>query len=322
MDYMPRHWYDDEVRALLNIWCAPGTQKQLENTSRNKEVYTLIAQRLRAMGYHRDWTQCRVKIKNLKYEYRAAKDGTFRGGPSHLARCMRFYDEMDRVMGKKGSSQPASIQDQDRDEKDPGISVLQLALTRGQVPHIKMEVEDGHEGEGETNLDLDPPSDGFFQTGLTARSPPPHLPPAATSASPEQLLLDHSGQAGPSILGIQTLDIPISGGEDSISETASTSCPPDISRASTPCRARRPGGQRRSRNRPRGDNLSRTLERITGLFLRHERLSEEKYYRWEAQQRQMERLHELRMVSTVIQGLQGIMQPLATPSDTNENNTH
>ena len=93
---------------------------------------------------------------------------------------MRFYDEMDRVLGKKGSSQPASIQPQGQDEQEPGISVLQLALTRGQLPHIKMEVEEGQNGEGETDLD------SFVQTGLTTRSPPPHLPPAA-AAPPEQL---------------------------------------------------------------------------------------------------------------------------------------
>ncbi|KAM8969554.1 uncharacterized protein ACOB8E_004121 [Sarcophilus harrisii] len=92
-----KHWCDNEVRALINIWSDEKIRQMLEGATRNKEIFEEIARRLMKFGIDRDWKQCRTKYKNLKYEYRVLKKKT-----NHLIdnpkRKMRFYEEIDCIL--------------------------------------------------------------------------------------------------------------------------------------------------------------------------------------------------------------------------------
>ncbi|XP_077158162.1 bifunctional phosphoribosylaminoimidazole carboxylase/phosphoribosylaminoimidazole succinocarboxamide synthetase isoform X2 [Paroedura picta] len=91
-----KHWCDNEVRALINIWSDEEIQQTLEGATRNKEIFKEIARRLMRVGIERDWKQCRTKYKNLKYEYRAVqKDNSHLGS---ARRRMRFYDEINSIL--------------------------------------------------------------------------------------------------------------------------------------------------------------------------------------------------------------------------------
>ncbi|XP_037990661.1 trihelix transcription factor GT-2 isoform X2 [Motacilla alba alba] len=94
-----KHWSDNEVRALINIWSDEKIQQMLEGATRNKEIFEEIARRLMKCGIDRDWKQCRTKYKNLKYEYRALqKENEHLGNPR---RKMRFYDEVDCILRRQ-----------------------------------------------------------------------------------------------------------------------------------------------------------------------------------------------------------------------------
>ncbi|XP_058049734.1 uncharacterized protein LOC131203468 isoform X3 [Ahaetulla prasina] len=96
-----KHWCDNEVRALINIWSDEKIQQMLEGATRNKEIFEDIAKRLMKVGIDRDWKQCRTKYKNLKYEYRAVQKENSQLGSA--SRKMRFYDEIDCILRNQPS---------------------------------------------------------------------------------------------------------------------------------------------------------------------------------------------------------------------------
>ncbi|KAF7248106.1 Zinc finger and SCAN domain-containing protein 29 [Varanus komodoensis] len=91
-----KHWCDNEIRALINIWSDEEIQQMLEGATRNKEIFEEIARRLMKAGIDRDWKQCRTKYKNLKYEYRALQKESDQLG--NARKKMRFYDEIDCIL--------------------------------------------------------------------------------------------------------------------------------------------------------------------------------------------------------------------------------
>lgn len=319
-----RHWYDDEVRALLKIWCDAKTQRLLQRRCRNKDVYGMISDKLRSLGYQRDWTQCRVKIKNLKYEYRAARDGTLRGGPSQMARCMRFFNEIDKVLSPGDSLS--------REGERPHAVLLQTSSpVDHRLPEIKTEAMDVPEveiiedGDNSRATDDEEFSDPGFITEETEGD-------SASSSAANFLLMAMAASSGHS--ETPTLSVPTTCQKavdyaaavpGPSQETADRDGPQHTDKKDGDDPASlHPGPSETSpeyegvpepgRKRLRNGGVYRTLERIAGMFLQHERLSEEKYYRWEAQQRQLERLHELRLVSTIIQGFQSINGPPTSSS--------
>uniref|UniRef100_A0A8D0DKZ7 Phosphoribosylaminoimidazole carboxylase n=1 Tax=Salvator merianae TaxID=96440 RepID=A0A8D0DKZ7_SALMN len=96
-----KHWCDNEVKALINIWSHEDIQQMLEGATRNKEIFEEIARRLMKLGIDRDWKQCRTKYKNLKYEYRALQKENDQLGSARKR--MRFYDEIDCILRSQSS---------------------------------------------------------------------------------------------------------------------------------------------------------------------------------------------------------------------------
>ena len=60
-------------------------------------------------GYDREWTQCKSKIKNLKTDYRIAKDHNNETGRGR--KTFKYYDEVDAVLGHRLASRPPVILD-------------------------------------------------------------------------------------------------------------------------------------------------------------------------------------------------------------------
>ena len=78
-------WSDKEVKALIAIWGESNVQEEL------------------------DWKQCRAKIKNLKTKYREIKDHN--GETGRGRKTCKFYKELDRILGHRPASVPASLLD-------------------------------------------------------------------------------------------------------------------------------------------------------------------------------------------------------------------
>ncbi|XP_066089482.1 bifunctional phosphoribosylaminoimidazole carboxylase/phosphoribosylaminoimidazole succinocarboxamide synthetase [Saccopteryx bilineata] len=90
-----KHWSEEEVKALLNVWAEKNIRKQLYGTLRNKGIFIYIAKRLQTLGIYRDWKQCRAKYKNLKYEYRTVKYAHNSGNSS---KTMKFFHDLDAIL--------------------------------------------------------------------------------------------------------------------------------------------------------------------------------------------------------------------------------
>ncbi|KAJ3598946.1 hypothetical protein NHX12_032909 [Muraenolepis orangiensis] len=95
-----RNWSDQEIRALIQVWSEEGMCKQLENSTRKRDIFVHISNRLMLQGVDRDWKQCHTKYKNLKYLYRSLQKGRAEGADPR--RLMRFYDEVDALLTRTG----------------------------------------------------------------------------------------------------------------------------------------------------------------------------------------------------------------------------
>lgn len=96
-----RNWSDHEVRALIQVWSDERVSRQLESSTRKRDIFVQISNRLMQQGVERDWKQCHTKYKNLKYLYRSLQRG--KGDDANAAdprSLMRFYDEVDAVMNR------------------------------------------------------------------------------------------------------------------------------------------------------------------------------------------------------------------------------
>ncbi|XP_041790846.1 multifunctional protein ADE2 isoform X2 [Chelmon rostratus] len=99
-----RNWSDHEVRALVQVWSDERVCRQLESSTRKRDIFVQISNRLMQQGIERDWKQCHTKYKNLKYLYRSLQRG--RSDEADPRRLMRFYDEVDAIMNRTTNGSP------------------------------------------------------------------------------------------------------------------------------------------------------------------------------------------------------------------------
>lgn len=102
-----RNWSDQEVQALIQVWSDEHICRQLESSTRKRDIFVQISKRLLQQGIERDWKQCHTKYKNLKYLYRSLQRG--KCDEVDPRRLMRFYDEVDSIMSQIKSSSPCDI---------------------------------------------------------------------------------------------------------------------------------------------------------------------------------------------------------------------
>ncbi|XP_034718800.1 uncharacterized protein LOC117938369 isoform X4 [Etheostoma cragini] len=67
-------WLPDEVQVLMTLWAQPNIQKQLLNTATNNQVFVYLSSELTFVGFNKTPDQCRLKVNNLKEEYRRIKE--------------------------------------------------------------------------------------------------------------------------------------------------------------------------------------------------------------------------------------------------------
>ena len=102
-------WSDDEVKALIAVWGEGNIQEELDGAVRNKTVFMNISKKLSESGHDRDWQQCRVKVKNLKKNYRDVKDHN--GETGRGRKTCKFFKELDAILGHRPASVPSVLLD-------------------------------------------------------------------------------------------------------------------------------------------------------------------------------------------------------------------
>ena len=67
------NWTDTEIARFLTILMEEPVLADL-NAQRNKQVFCYVSQKMMTEGCEKSWDQCRVKLKNLKSQWRYVKD--------------------------------------------------------------------------------------------------------------------------------------------------------------------------------------------------------------------------------------------------------
>jgi hypothetical protein len=91
-------WSDDEVLALISIWSQESILKMLATSRKNKDIYGKMSAKLETLGFQRDFTQCRTKVKHLKTTYKKYKDALARSGAARVKE-PKFFDQLDVFLG-------------------------------------------------------------------------------------------------------------------------------------------------------------------------------------------------------------------------------
>ncbi|XP_044774243.1 zinc finger and SCAN domain-containing protein 29-like [Neomonachus schauinslandi] len=81
----------EETKIFLGILSESWIREKLRTCHRNRQVYRLVAKRLRERGFPRTLEQCRYRFKNLQTHYRKARSSRAPG-------TCPFYQEMDALM--------------------------------------------------------------------------------------------------------------------------------------------------------------------------------------------------------------------------------
>lgn len=117
------------MRALIRVWSDERVCKQLESSTRKRDIFVQISNRLMQQGIERDWKQCHTKYKNLKYLYRSLQRG--RTEEADPRRLMRFYDEVDAIMTRTTTGSP-----NDRDDNQADSDRLLMMEDAEENDHI------------------------------------------------------------------------------------------------------------------------------------------------------------------------------------------
>jgi len=120
-------WSVEETSALLAVWGQEEIQDCLEKMYRNTEIYDVIVNKMIKMGFDRNSKQCRTKIKQLKADYRRARDSKVGLGTNKTC---RFYEELDNILSKypTKSSKKFTLDEQEADDSDQGQYDKQLTI--------------------------------------------------------------------------------------------------------------------------------------------------------------------------------------------------
>uniref|UniRef100_A0A8C6WRK9 C2H2-type domain-containing protein n=1 Tax=Neogobius melanostomus TaxID=47308 RepID=A0A8C6WRK9_9GOBI len=94
-------WSTAEISCLLEVWADDFINAQLSTTHKNSAIYAVFSKRLRAKGYSRSISQCRIKAKKLRAEYIKTRDAITKGGADESIKDkFPWYDQMDDILAQ------------------------------------------------------------------------------------------------------------------------------------------------------------------------------------------------------------------------------
>ncbi|KAM9384009.1 multifunctional protein ADE2-like [Pholidichthys leucotaenia] len=138
-----RNWNDQEVQALIHIWSDERICRQLESSTRKRDIFVQISNRLMQQGIERDWKQCHTKYKNLKYLYRSLQRG--KTDEADARRLMKFYDEVDAIMNHTANGSA-----HDTDAANHADSSRSKVLEGGENGHVRNNLIETTTMDGQT----------------------------------------------------------------------------------------------------------------------------------------------------------------------------
>ncbi|XP_055732186.1 uncharacterized protein LOC129819706 [Salvelinus fontinalis] len=121
-------WSPEETKALISVWSNEQILLKMEQTYRNKHVYSEISERLKDLGVKRTWKQCQNKMKALKWRYRE----TLRN-PSSSRPCP-FFSELHEFL----AAMPDMPESKETDDEEDNSRPLPLSSLRLLVPPLRL----------------------------------------------------------------------------------------------------------------------------------------------------------------------------------------
>uniref|UniRef100_A0A8C6U0V0 Myb/SANT-like DNA-binding domain-containing protein n=1 Tax=Neogobius melanostomus TaxID=47308 RepID=A0A8C6U0V0_9GOBI len=108
------------VKATDLVWADDFINAQLSTTHKNSAIYAVFSKRLRAKGYSRSISQCRIKAKKLRAEYIKTRDAITKGGADESIKDkFPWYDQMDDILGSKPKVDPVDeVEDEEHEEHE------------------------------------------------------------------------------------------------------------------------------------------------------------------------------------------------------------
>ncbi|XP_010895164.5 uncharacterized protein LOC105025854 [Esox lucius] len=123
-------WSPEETKALISVWSDEQILLKMEQTYRNKHVYSEISERLKDLGVKRTWKQCQNKMKALKWRYRE----TLRNPSS---RPCPFFSKLHKFLAAMPDMPESKETGDEEDEEDDGPP-LPLSSLRLFVPPLRL----------------------------------------------------------------------------------------------------------------------------------------------------------------------------------------
>nr|XP_025856446.1 zinc finger and SCAN domain-containing protein 20-like [Vulpes vulpes]XP_025856453.1 zinc finger and SCAN domain-containing protein 20-like [Vulpes vulpes]XP_025856463.1 zinc finger and SCAN domain-containing protein 20-like [Vulpes vulpes] len=113
------HWGYEETKIFLEILSESWIHEKLRTCHRNRQVYRLVAARLRERGFLRTLEQCRYRFKNLQTHYRKARSSRTPG-------TCPFYQEMDALMCPQAAIPIPDVAGALLSQSDPDVEQKEL----------------------------------------------------------------------------------------------------------------------------------------------------------------------------------------------------
>lgn len=88
-------WSDEEVRTLIDIWAEEELTRSLGVDVQNGQIYGNISEKMSALGYSKSYTQCHLKLKELRSDFHQCYERKKAGKKVDY----RFYSQLEPIIG-------------------------------------------------------------------------------------------------------------------------------------------------------------------------------------------------------------------------------
>ena len=101
---MPKYWWTDEATtALLSLWGADNTQKEIRDGKMKKDIFKKIGNEMNRMGFSCTKEQCYKKMSDMILQHKRAQGKRF----------PQYFKELDNILGSRSEVTRSSISDED-----------------------------------------------------------------------------------------------------------------------------------------------------------------------------------------------------------------
>lgn len=88
-------WSDEEVRTLIDIWAEEELTRSLGVDVQNGQIYANISEKMTGLGYSKSYTQCCLKLKELRSDFHQCSERKKAGKKVDY----RFYNQLEPIIG-------------------------------------------------------------------------------------------------------------------------------------------------------------------------------------------------------------------------------